>query len=308
MRFEIEYLIRDTSKREIQTHGKYKLLARDESEARSNALPVIAHNEETYRTDCFIEILSCTELTWQEVYGLPDELVAFIDSGVLVHLSEDIQERRVEFLVPALCRPGTTADSEVTYTVKWFHPDNRPDQCDLEGVYIDVGREIEGSGIKSLDEVETAEDLIAFLDEVQTTMPTVICQEPNPYAANFSSRGRIYSVPAAVLDELDRLLDSLTDDRINTPRNKQIDDLRCRLMRESKRIIDPLVWTVEDLVWGEEDTAWPQLLPAPLPDDYDNAKEFVGPMSQINAAIADRTNQLVRERLKNENKESPESE
>lgn len=284
-RFEIEYLTRETDHR-IGTHGKAKLLAEDEAQARRAAVSRIIEDLELDRTGDHVEILHCQELSWQEAYGLPDEIVEFIDRGVLSLLSEDLDKRSVEFLIPAAGTVETATRPDVSYTLKWFHPDNSPTDCDLEGVFFDVRKEIEGCGSTSVDDLDVVDDLLDWLEQIPLMHA----------AANFASRGLIYCVPAKLLDELDLLL--------RKKENDSSDDLRVRLMTESKRIIDPLVWTTDDMPDLGDPDLFEDVIPegqeAPVltPGDYDDVGEIEYAISQVNNALYERARHLIREHFK----------
>ena len=106
--------------------------------------------------------------------GIPDELMAFVNDGFLAILDYDPANRYVEFHVPSLC--STDRRGRITtFSVCWRHPDfagplgmfdyrpgdGQPNFYVLEDT-TDLGDE--------LVDVETAEDLIAWLAELRESV------------------------------------------------------------------------------------------------------------------------------------------
>lgn len=104
-----------------------------------------------------------------EMYGVPTEVMAFVDSGFLQLCSENEAEKTVTFFIPDLQYDNELGQS-VDFTIIWIHPDFNAQFChfyhetpgDLSNFY--VFKETEDNGEDSID-VPTLDDLIAWLDE-----------------------------------------------------------------------------------------------------------------------------------------------
>lgn len=108
-------------------------------------------------------------------YGIPREIMAWIDSGFLELLVEKEGEKTVEFHVPA----RRTVDAEgraTTYSVIWIHPDYNEQFChyylenpgDLANFY--VFRDTTDVGDEQLD-LNSVDELVAWLDRLQRSTP-----------------------------------------------------------------------------------------------------------------------------------------
>jgi hypothetical protein len=104
-------------------------------------------------------------------YGIPLEIMAFIDSGFLELLAETEEEKTVSFHVPA----RRTVDGEgriTTYSIIWIHPDHNEQFChfylekpgDLVNFYVFQGTTDVGDEQIDLNSVD---ELVAWLEHLQ---------------------------------------------------------------------------------------------------------------------------------------------
>ena len=78
-------------------------------------------------------------------YGIPDDIMAFVEDGFLTIVSEDAGRKTVTLDIPSL-GTVTTADSFTSYTLIWIHPDYNAEFChyyvetpgDLPNFYVEV--------------------------------------------------------------------------------------------------------------------------------------------------------------------------
>lgn len=114
-----------------------------------------------------------TDLVQQ--YGLPPELLQFVDSGFLSVLAEKPAEKTVEFHIPAM-RFRDENDAITSFSLTWIHPDHNADFChyfhetpgDLPNFYVD--RDTTDAGGDQIDGLETVADLVDWLEQKQSAL------------------------------------------------------------------------------------------------------------------------------------------
>jgi hypothetical protein len=106
-------------------------------------------------------------------YALPRELDNFIDEGFLRVLVENEAERTVRFHIPS---KGVidTRDRLTSYEVFWIHPEFNAELCHY---YLDQPGDLPNFwaledttdvGDTFIDDLETVDDLVAWLEAMQT--------------------------------------------------------------------------------------------------------------------------------------------
>ena len=105
-------------------------------------------------------------------FGIPPEVMDFVDSGFLEIVSNDINTKTVEFHIPSL-RFVDPDDHITTYSVTWIHPlfnekfchyyDSRPG--DLPNFW--VTKDTTDVGDEQIDALEIVDDLVAWLSQIQ---------------------------------------------------------------------------------------------------------------------------------------------
>ncbi|MEK6259924.1 MAG: hypothetical protein AABP62_14990 [Planctomycetota bacterium] len=111
----------------------------------------------------------------QSDYDLPDELMAFVDSGFLEVKWEKPAEKTIRFHIPAM----VTTDGRgrfVLFEIEWIHPAFNSQFCsyydqvrgDLPN--FNVIKFVEDRGDELLD-IDTPDDLIPWLSEVADRVP-----------------------------------------------------------------------------------------------------------------------------------------
>jgi len=101
-------------------------------------------------------------------YKIPDEIMAFVNKGVLVLLAEDEARKTVEFHVPSK-RWTNPAGHITTYSVVWIHPDFNTEFChyyvqkpgDMPNFHVQI--DTDGSD-DEVEDMDTVDDLAAWLD------------------------------------------------------------------------------------------------------------------------------------------------
>jgi hypothetical protein len=102
-------------------------------------------------------------------YKIPDEVMAFVNSGLLVLLAEDEAEKTVEFHIPSK-RWTDDAGRTTTYSLNWTHPDFNAEFCryyertpgDLPNFEVEIDTDDVGSD--SVDGLESVDDLVMLPD------------------------------------------------------------------------------------------------------------------------------------------------
>ncbi len=116
--------------------------------------------------------LSATTMDLVDQYWIPNELVPFIDDGFLVVLTDDWDEKSVEFHLPS--KAAIDTEGRVTsYSVYWIHPDFNRECChsferepgDLPHFHATKVTTDLGSDL--IDGIETAEYLAAWLQAMR---------------------------------------------------------------------------------------------------------------------------------------------
>jgi hypothetical protein len=115
--------------------------------------------------------MTTTEL--QTVYGIPAELLPWIDSGILVPLPHPkLDERTVKFNIPKLAYEDEKG-RDFFFTLVWIHPDYNAEFChyytctpgDDPNFYI--VKETRNDSDEHVDDLESFDDLIAWLEDVK---------------------------------------------------------------------------------------------------------------------------------------------
>lgn len=114
-------------------------------------------------------------------YKIPAEIMAFVNDGFLVVLSEDESTKTVEFHIPTQARIDRKGRFE-SYSVFWIHPDFNAQFCryydntpgDMPN--FDAVVEITDVGSEPVEGLDTVDDLEYWLSELadQASEPTNI--------------------------------------------------------------------------------------------------------------------------------------
>ncbi len=104
-------------------------------------------------------------------FGVPDELIAYVNKGVLAVVSENEPEKTVIFDVPMLQSMDHLKRS-TQYSLIWIHPEYNAEFChfydetpgDLPNFMVE--KEIDDVGNEAID-IESFDDLTAWLDNLE---------------------------------------------------------------------------------------------------------------------------------------------
>lgn len=124
-----------------------------------------------------------------ETYGVPAEVMAFVDAGFLQLLSEKEEEKTVEFHIPALLYEDEEGRA-TSFTLIWIHPDFNAQFChychenpgDLANFY--VMKDTDELGDEWLD-METLDDLSLGSTRKRKSSVGVDGCAPHPSRARF---------------------------------------------------------------------------------------------------------------------------
>lgn len=108
-----------------------------------------------------------------ERYRLPPELTRFIDEGFLAPLSDNWEEKSIEFHIPS----KTVTDSHgrtTSFSVVWIHPDFNREFChyfdkqpgDLPNFY--VIKDTTDLCHEPIDQINTFDDLVGWLESMKS--------------------------------------------------------------------------------------------------------------------------------------------
>lgn len=118
-----------------------------------------------------IGAMKMTQLT--EAYKLPPELVTLVESGFLELLSEDAENKTVEFYIPSRRASDNHGRIASVFNLIWIHPDHNAEFChyydttpgDLASFY--VSRSTPDHGDRVVPDLNTLDDLIAWLEDLR---------------------------------------------------------------------------------------------------------------------------------------------
>ena len=106
-------------------------------------------------------------------YGVPPEILAFVDAGFLEVLAETPDEKTVEFHIPS--KRHTDIEGTIyAYNLTWIHPDFNARFChfyhetpgDLPNFYVRQDTSVYGDEI--IRDLETVDDLVCWLEAFET--------------------------------------------------------------------------------------------------------------------------------------------
>jgi len=110
--------------------------------------------------------------TFAAKYEIPTDLDKFIDAGFLEFLSENEAEKTIRFHIPSIAWTDDK-DRDTTFTLVWIHPKFNDQFChyydekpgDMANFF--VSKETTDLGDDLLDDLETLDELVGWLEERQ---------------------------------------------------------------------------------------------------------------------------------------------
>lgn len=109
-----------------------------------------------------------------QAFGIPPEIMQFVDGGFLELLKRDDVQKTVEFHIPS--RRQRNEHGQITsFSLTWIHPDFNADFCHYyyetpgDSPNFHVTKDTMDSGDEILDDLQNVDDLVSWLTDFRDT-------------------------------------------------------------------------------------------------------------------------------------------